>query len=121
MNKKNFNEGIKTLKRILDNHNIANVYASDLLEHLEKVKESIPMDAPVILPKPTPACKDCYYYQDVTNSWGYCKFNSPHFRREQRYKREATGEVSGELIEDIIHKEYIHTSDYDWCGQFKQR
>jgi len=65
-------------------------------------------------------CKTCKYYQDV-NGWGYCKFNPPFVRKEQRYKYYPNGITSDTLIEDICHKEWVKVSDYEWCGQFVER
>jgi len=59
-------------------------------------------------------CKICKYYQDLTDSWGYCKFNAPFIRKEQRQK------TNSELIEDICHKEWVKVGDYEWCGQFRE-
>ena len=63
-------------------------------------------------------CKTCTYYHDI-NSWGYCKFNAPFIRKEQRYKYNSEGH--SELIEDICHKEWVKVSDYEWCGQFRHK
>ena len=42
------------------------------------------LEPPVIVPKPNPTCENCRYYQDI-NEWGYCKFNPPFTKKEQRH------------------------------------
>lgn len=63
-------------------------------------------------------CANCHYFQRMSNSLGYCKFNPPYTRIEKRYKYySSTGQTDKNLTEDICHKEYQHVNDYDFCGQ----
>jgi len=89
----------------------------DLKKELEKTANQV--EEPVILPKPNPTCENCKYYQEVSNGLGYCKFNPPFTKKEQRQKY-YNGEYS-DLTEDVLHTEWTKVSDYDWCGQFEQR
>ena len=82
------------------------------------ISASHPLDAEVILPKPNPTCENCKYYQDI-NTWGYCKFNPPFTKKEQRQK--SYNGIHSDLIEDVLHTEWTKVSNYDWCGQFEQR
>ena len=66
-------------------------------------------------------CKNCKYFQDI-NGWGYCKFNAPVIRKEQRKKQYwSVPEPDEKLIEEVCHTEWAKTSDDDWCGQFVKK
>ena len=67
-------------------------------------------------------CKSCEFYQDYREGFGYCRFNAPLFKKEMRYKYyPSSGEYDKELTEDILHKEFPSTADWEWCGQHKLR
>ena len=66
-------------------------------------------------------CKNCKYFQEM-NIWGYCKFNPPRTRIEQRYKHYyGHSEPEIKLIEELTHTEWTQVSEYDWCGQYKKK
>ena len=119
---KHINEILEIIEPILDMSIASIVFMPIIVKLIDKIKEisAGQVEPEVILPKPNPACENCKYYQDVSNGWGYCKFNPPYIRKEQRYKTFDFGK-NEELVEDICHKEWVHTNNYDWCGQFEQR
>ena len=66
------------------------------------------------------ACKTCKFYYDIWDGSGYCKFNAPVLKKEQRQKYNSiTGEHSN-LIEDICNTEWAKVSDWEFCGQWKE-
>ena len=54
-------------------------------------------------------CKNCKFYQEVSGSWGYCKFNAPVIITKHPDTKEWP------WIESTWPKVFPE----DWCGQFK--
>lgn len=65
-------------------------------------------------------CRNCHFYNQVWNNSGYCKFNAPVLRFEERYKVDVYCNPT-ELKEQVQHNEYPTTTNENFCGQFKKR
>jgi hypothetical protein len=56
-------------------------------------------------------CKNCKFYQEVNNMWGYCKFNAPVIITKHPDSKEWP------FTESTWPKVFPE----DWCGQFKKK
>ena len=66
-------------------------------------------------------CKFCKYYNDIWDISGYCRFNAPVVRKEQRQKYNATLGKHVDFTEEVCHTEWAKVTEDSFCGQFETK